>query len=58
MSHVCTKDDPWSPEKSKRAVHPDAREVSAHYDWSAFHHDYVTMKCPWCGKEFESELPN
>lgn len=25
--HVCTADDPWNPEKSKKAQHPDAKCV-------------------------------
>ena len=56
--HVCTKADPWTPEKGRRAVHPDAVSVGDHYDWSADHDDYETFRCPHCGKTFDVVIPN
>lgn len=53
--HICTKDDPWTPEKSRRAEHPDAEYVSEH-DYGSGEY-CVTYKCPHCGKRFEVELP-
>lgn len=52
--HVCTKADPWTPEKSKRAEHPDAVSIGEH-DYGRG--EYCVMyKCPHCGKIFEVEL--
>ena len=53
--HVCTPDDPWTPEKSKRADHPDAVELSQEDGYPGG--DIVTYKCPNCGKRFKCELP-
>lgn len=54
--HTCTKDDPWTAEKEKTAVHPDATCVREYDDWfdgSSFE-DY---ECPNCGKKFTVEVP-
>lgn len=53
--HICTKDDPWTPEKG-RSYHPDAVEIDEHY--GGIGDNYVTCKCPHCGKVFEEELPD
>ena len=47
--HVCTKEDPWTPEKGDRAVHP---EGDGCYDGCCA--DYL---CPVCGHRWRSELP-
>lgn len=53
--HICTADDPWTPEKGKRAIHPDA--VSGE-DRDFGGGEYcVSYKCPHCGKNFYVELP-
>lgn len=53
--HICTKDDPWTPQKSERAQHPDAVKIDEHdYGLGCY---CVKDKCPHCGKTFEVELP-
>lgn len=53
--HICTKEDPWSPDKSRRAMHPDAKHTdSVDYGLGEYCECY---KCPYCGKYFEVELP-
>lgn len=47
--HICTKTDPWTKEKSKRAQHPDAKST-LDTDYSEWY------KCPNCGLEFKVEL--
>jgi len=54
--HMCTKDDPWTREKSRYAYHPDAKEVGDQKDGYP-HGDVVTVQCPHCKIVFESELP-
>lgn len=53
--HVCTKDDPWTPENGKRATHPDAVEDGQSDGYPGG--DMVDYKCPHCGLEFSVELP-
>jgi hypothetical protein len=54
--HTCTADDPWSPAKSRSAIHPDAVEVGEQQDgWPGG--DIVTRRCPHCGHKWEEELP-
>jgi len=55
--YICSQDAPWTPEKGKRARHPDAQEVHGSQidGWPSG--DIVTYRCPWCGQEFECELP-
>lgn len=52
--HTCTKDDPWTPEKSTRAEHPDAVTVDER-DFGGGEY-CVHYKCPHCGKAFLVEL--
>jgi hypothetical protein len=53
--HVCTAQDPWTPEKGKRAEHPDAVQLGEHdYGLGCYCIQYC---CPHCGKYFEQELP-
>lgn len=53
--HTCTAADPWTPEKSKRAIHPDAKYLSDRdYGGGEYCESY---RCPHCGKYFEVELP-
>ena len=43
---VCTKGNPWTPEKGDRAVHPDAiylKDVDLDYSF------YEVYDCPNCG---------
>ncbi len=51
--HICKRDDPWTPQKSKRAVHPDASRIGGYDGFSADHDDYDTYQCPHCGKIFD-----
>lgn len=53
--YVCTAAEPWTPEKGKRAIHPDAKDVGE-TDYGAGEY-CVAYKCPNCGKRFEVELP-
>lgn len=53
--HVCTAADPWTPEKSTRAEHPDAVHVDETDHGLGCY--CVRYKCPHCGKSFEVELP-
>ncbi|QOL80430.1 hypothetical protein [Pseudooceanicola spongiae] len=39
--HTCTADDPWTADVSRRASHPDAKEI-----------DDKTMLCPHCDVSF------
>lgn len=51
--HVCTKEDPWTPAKSDRAVHPDASTFGdGCYEGCC--DDY---RCPNCGVEWRKEHP-
>ena len=53
--HTCTAENPWTPEKSKRAIHPDAKLVGERdYGGGEYCEQY---KCPHCGERFEVELP-
>lgn len=52
--HTCTAADPWTPEKSQRAIHPDAICVGDRdYGGGCYCERY---ECPHCGKRFEVEL--
>jgi hypothetical protein len=50
--HVCTKADPWTPEKGDRAQHPDAVCV---YD-GGWEQEYERYECPNCGHRFAVTL--
>lgn len=53
--HICTKEDPWSPEKSKTAIHPDADYLGDRdFGGGEYCEQY---RCPHCGKSFYVELP-
>jgi len=54
--HICTAEDPWTPERGNRSVHPDARETGPQRDGYPGG-DWVTYKCPHCGRLFDVELP-
>ena len=49
--YVCTADAPWTPNLSKRVVHPDA--VSTDSDDPYWDH----YRCPNCGLKFSVEVP-
>lgn len=53
--YVCTKEDPWTPEKGKRSCHPDAKELFQEDNYPCG--DLVYYECPHCGKKFTCELP-
>ena len=55
MPHVCTKDDPWTPEKGTPCQHPDAVPLED-VDYGSGEY-CAAYKCPHCGKYFEVELP-
>lgn len=52
--HACTAEDPWTPEKSPRAYHPDAKLVGQEDGWPGG--DIDTYECPHCGLRFKVEL--
>lgn len=54
VEHLCTADDPWSADKAKRAVHPDAECI----DDGGWEQEYETYKCPHCGHRFSVTLPS
>lgn len=54
--HKCTAEDPWTPEKSKRAHHPDATEVGEQRDGYPGG-DLQKVRCPHCGVVWTEELP-
>lgn len=53
---VCTPENPWTPEKAKGAYHPLAYEIGEQEDGYPGG-DIVTYRCPTCGVEWRSELP-
>jgi hypothetical protein len=50
--YLCTKEDPWTEEKGKRACHPDAIELYEDDDGQ-----YARHECPHCKKRFWVEFP-
>jgi len=56
IRHRCTADDPWTREKSRYGIHPDAREVGEQRSgWPSG--DIISKRCPHCGVSWEEELP-
>ena len=53
--HVCSASDPWSPEKTERATHPDAVYVGSRDRWPGG--DIDIYDCPHCGLRFKVEAP-
>ena len=53
--HLCTKNNPWTPEKGSRSIHPDAQHVEDR-DYGAGE-NCACYRCPHCGKYFEEEVP-
>lgn len=52
---ICTKQQPWTPEKGTPVEHPDATEIGEQIDgWPSG--DIVTYRCPNCNHEWEQEL--
>lgn len=49
--HTCTKEDPWTKEKSDRAIHPSAKSDGECSDGCC---DY--WLCPICGLRFKTEV--
>lgn len=53
---LCTPERPWAEGDETPAVHRLAREVGEQEDgWPSG--DIVTYKCPTCGTQWRSELP-
>lgn len=48
--YICTKTDPWTPEKGPTATHPDAREVGDGDEVARYF-------CPNCEISWKQELP-
>jgi hypothetical protein len=58
MAILCTKADPWKPEKGSAGGvrHDDVHEVGEQEDgWPGG--DVVTCECRSCGHRWRSELP-
>lgn len=56
MTFICTKEHPWTPDVTDfPIIHPDAIEGEQHDGWPSG--DFVEMRCPNCGHEWEKELP-
>ena len=53
--HICTANAPWTPEKSKRAIHLDAKVLYTDENWMD---DADRYECPYCGTRFWVEIPN
>ncbi len=51
---ICTKENPWTPEKAEFAQHPDAEYIEDK-DYGAGE-NVACYKCLNCGKYFEVEL--
>jgi hypothetical protein len=51
--HICTVEDPWTPEKSRKAGHPMAECI---YD-GGLEQEYEIYKCPICGHVFKVTIP-
>jgi len=49
--YVCTAEAPWTPDKGRRAEHPDAKHEDGLSDYYDYYH------CPNCDKHFKVELP-
>ena len=53
---ICTAENPWTPQTPGTLfLHPDAIEGEQHDGWPSG--DFVDMRCPHCGMEWEKELP-
>lgn len=53
--HICTKADPWTPEKGEWASHPDAEYLGDRdFGLGEYCQQY---SCPHCGHQFYVELP-
>jgi len=52
--HICTAVNPCTPDKGKRAQHPDAVNISSYSTHDGREVD--VYKCPHCGKVFEVEI--
>jgi len=51
---ICTKENPWTKEKSDRANHPDAKYIRDKDYGNG--ENVACYKCPNCGLYFEEEL--
>jgi hypothetical protein len=50
--YTCIPDEPWSPEKGERAIHPDAVDLGNDSDDCC-----IRYRCPNCNHRFKVELP-
>jgi len=53
---ICTKENPWTPEKGFPVQHDAAHEVGEQEDGYPGG-DIVTMECSNCGTRWKQELP-
>jgi hypothetical protein len=53
--HICTAEDPWTPEKGDRAIHPDA-VAGEDRDFGGGCY-CASYRCLHCKKHFYVELP-
>lgn len=50
--HICTKDDPWTPDKAEQAIHPDSIHLNLYSDYGWYEGgDEERRRCPHCGRE-------
>ena len=52
---ICTAAHPWVPSIKGMVLHPDAVEGKQHDGWPSG--DLVDFRCPHCGYEWKTELP-
>jgi hypothetical protein len=57
MVHYCEPGNPRSPEKSKRAYHPQATEIDGSQKSGWLGGDTIRNRCPVCGHTWTEELP-
>lgn len=52
---VCSENTPWAPSMGTPVVHPDAHKLGSYDDWRGT--EVVAYKCPHCGHQWATELP-
>ena len=55
-SYLCTKENPWTPEKGTPVEHDNAHEVGEQENGYPGG-DIVRMRCDNCGTTWKTELP-
>lgn len=56
--HICTEDDPWTPQMSERAIHPDAKLLYSEDGSLASGGSYDRYECPHCKLRFWVTIPD